>query len=40
MNRYLLMQFKHFLKGKPKPWLFKYSEIGKKSNNKKRTNLL
>ena len=31
INRYLLMRFKHFLKGKAKPWIVNHSEIGSKS---------
>ena len=33
INRFLLMKFKHLLKGKPKPWIINHSEIGNKSKN-------
>ena len=33
INRYLLMRFKYFLRGKAKPWIINHSEIGRKSKN-------
>ena len=39
INRYLLMRFKNFLKGKLKPWIINHSEVGKKTKGETMNKL-